>query len=91
METKLLLRLPEVIHMTGLARSTIYKLISEGNFPSSLKLTRRTVAWSAGDIRQWVDSRARTHWTPQPGVPVTPATDARETRVADICRRRSAR
>jgi prophage regulatory protein len=70
--------------MTGLARSTIYKLMSEGNFPSSLKLTRRTVAWSAGDIQQWIESRARTHWTPERGAHVAPTTDARETRVASI-------
>jgi prophage regulatory protein len=46
--------------MTGLSRSTIYKLMSEGNFPSSLKLTQRTVAWSSGDIQQWIESRTPT-------------------------------
>jgi prophage regulatory protein len=77
-ETELLLRLPEVIHMTGLARSTIYKLMGEGGFPSALKLTQRTVAWSVGDIQQWIVSRARSHRTPDRSPRVRPTTVARE-------------
>jgi prophage regulatory protein len=65
METQPLLRLPAVIRATGLYRSTIYKLMSEGNFPSSLKLTQRTVAWSSGDIQHWVESRTPTRPAPQ--------------------------
>jgi len=57
MEPTPLLRLPAVIRLTGLSRSTIYTLISEGSFPSALKLTERSVAWSSGDIKQWIDSR----------------------------------
>lgn len=53
-----LLRLPAVIQMTGLARSTIYKLMAEGQFPGSRKITQRSVAWSSVDIVQWIDSRA---------------------------------
>jgi prophage regulatory protein len=60
MEPTPLLRLPAVIRVTGLSRSTIYKLISEGSFPSALKLTERSVAWSSGDIQQWIDSRTPT-------------------------------
>ena len=52
-----LLRLPAVIEITGLSRSTIYKLMSEGDFPAARKLTRRSVAWIAADIVQWIDSR----------------------------------
>jgi prophage regulatory protein len=53
-----LLRLPAVIQMTGLARSTIYKLMGEGQFPGSRKITQRSVAWSSADIALWIDSRA---------------------------------
>ena len=42
-----LLRLPNVMRLTGLARSTIYKLIAAGEFPAPRKLTRRAVAWPA--------------------------------------------
>lgn len=52
-----LLRLPAVIQITGLSRSTIYKLMLEGDFPPARKLTRRSVAWIAADIVQWIESR----------------------------------
>lgn len=52
-----LLRLPAVIQMTGLARSTIYRLIAEGEFPRSRRISSRLVAWSTADIAQWIDSR----------------------------------
>jgi len=52
-----LLRLPAVLQITGLSRSTIYKLMSEGDFPAARKLTRRSVAWISADVAQWIDSR----------------------------------
>jgi prophage regulatory protein len=55
-----LLRLPGVMQLTGLARSTIYKLVASGEFPAPLKLTRRAVAWPAAEIEQWVATRGRT-------------------------------
>jgi len=57
MEQQLLLRLPAVLRITGLSRSTIYKLMAEGSFPASHKITRRAVAWCSADVNQWVDSR----------------------------------
>jgi prophage regulatory protein len=56
-----LMRLPKVIQMTGLARSTIYKLISDERFPAPLKLTQRAVAWRLLDIEQWIASRGPTN------------------------------
>ena len=58
MNPQTLLRLPAVIQITGLARSTIYKLMAEGQFPGSLRITQRSVAWSSADIAQWIESRA---------------------------------
>ena len=55
-----LLRLPNVMRLTGLARSTIYKLIAAGEFPAPRKLTRRAVAWPASEVEQWVLARVRT-------------------------------
>ncbi|MDC0883373.1 AlpA family transcriptional regulator [Litorivicinus sp.] len=46
-------RLPEVLAMTGLCRSTIYKLISQGEFPAPYKITRRAVAWRQSDLDNW--------------------------------------
>jgi prophage regulatory protein len=57
----MLLRLPMVMRITGLARSTIYKLISQNQFPVPVKLSKRAVAWLPSEIESWVSSRVRTH------------------------------
>lgn len=57
----ILLRLPMVMRITGLARSTIYKLISQNQFPVPIKLSKRAVAWLQSEIESWVSSRVRAH------------------------------
>jgi len=57
----ILLRLPMVMRITGLARSTIYKLISQNQFPVPIKLSTRAVAWLQPEIETWVSSRVRAH------------------------------
>ena len=57
----ILLRLPMVMRITGLARSTIYKLISQNQFPVPIKLSKRAVAWLQSEIDGWVSSRVRAH------------------------------
>jgi prophage regulatory protein len=52
-----ILRLSEVINRTGLGRSSIYKLISEGLFPKSLPLFNRSVGWLESEIDEWILSR----------------------------------
>ena len=49
----LLVRLPTVMRMTGLARSTIYKMIAKQNFPTPVRLGPRTVAWRRTDLDAW--------------------------------------
>lgn len=39
--TPLFLRMPTVMRMTGLGRSTIYRLIAEHKFPSPVRLVNR--------------------------------------------------
>ena len=55
-----MLRLREVIQVTGLARSTIYKLVRDGKFPQPVKLSARAVAWRSDDLRHWIDDRKTT-------------------------------
>lgn len=50
-------RLPAVIEITGLGRSTIYRMMDEGTFPKPIKLGQRAVAWQDDLIRQWIASR----------------------------------
>lgn len=53
----LLLRMTAVIQVTGLARSTIYKLIAEDKFPSPVRLVGRAVAWRRADVEIWSATR----------------------------------
>lgn len=48
------LRLPQVIEMTGLSRSTIYLRMKEGTFPKSYKVGKYSVGWLESDINEWV-------------------------------------
>ena len=45
-----ILRLPSVIRLTGLSRSTIYLRISEGYFPRPISLGARAVGWPEDEI-----------------------------------------
>lgn len=51
------IRLPETKALTGLSTSTIYKLMTEGEFPRQIKLTRKAVAWNEAEILDWLASR----------------------------------
>ena len=48
------LRMPEVVAMTGLSRMTIYRLEERGQFPPRLQLSANTVGWREDDIAQWM-------------------------------------
>ena len=49
-----IMRLKEVIGKTGLARSTIYNLISQGKFPKQVELGARSVGWVDTEIEEWL-------------------------------------
>ncbi len=49
-----LIKLKEVMDCTGLARSTIYKYISEQAFPKPVPLGERAVAWVESEIQDWI-------------------------------------
>lgn len=55
--TPRLLRLPQVIEITGLGRDTIYRYIRDGSFPRQRRISARASAWREDEIRQWVESR----------------------------------
>ena len=60
--TAVFLRMPTVMRMTGLGRSTIYRLIADQKFPCPVRLGPRAVAWRRSDLDQWSEARpAVTH------------------------------
>ena len=52
-----LIRLPEVEHLTGLSRASIYRQAKAGTFPTSRKIGERAAAWSLGEVEAWVAAR----------------------------------
>jgi prophage regulatory protein len=52
-----IVRLPTVLKMTGLGRSTIYRLIADHRFPSQVLLADRAVGWRRSDVAHWSQSR----------------------------------
>jgi prophage regulatory protein len=53
----LLLRIRGVMRITGLGRSTIYRLMTDKQFPSPVRLTQRLVAWRRSDLERWTQAR----------------------------------
>ena len=53
-----LLRRRQVEEITGMSRSSIYKMMQNGEFPRPVKIGPTAVRWRASDIRAWVESRA---------------------------------
>ena len=51
------LRLPQVIQLTGLCRSTIYQLEAEQRFPPRIKISTRAVGWLQGEVQAWLTKR----------------------------------
>lgn len=53
------LRLKDVMEKTGLSKSAIYSKIKEGEFPASVPIGSRTVAWLESDINDWLEWRVQ--------------------------------
>jgi prophage regulatory protein len=51
------IRLPEVIGLTGLSRSSIYAAVSRNTFPSPVRLGVRAVAWREQEVLEWINER----------------------------------
>lgn len=54
-----LIRLPEVLRLTGMCRSALYEQMSRGQFPRSIKIGPRAASWSAREVRSWISDRIR--------------------------------
>ena len=52
-----LLRRQQVEEIAGIKRSSIYRLMDDGEFPRPVKVGPAAVRWRESDIRAWLDSR----------------------------------
>jgi prophage regulatory protein len=59
-EASVFLRMRAVVRLTGLGRSTIYRLVAQDRFPAPVKLASRAVAWRRVDLERWSEVRPNT-------------------------------
>lgn len=52
-----LCRLKTVIELTGLGKTTVYRLMKTGEFPASVKIGANSTAWRVAEVLAWVDER----------------------------------
>jgi len=57
--TERIIRLKTVLDRTGLSRSTIYRKIAEGTFPSQVKISVHGAGWHESAINRWIADPAR--------------------------------
>ena len=55
-----ILRIPEVVEITGLSRTTIWRRVKSSDFPAPVRLgslATRSVGWRESQVKDWLDSR----------------------------------
>ena len=51
-----LLRMPEVLRITGISRTTLWRYVRNPGFPLPVRLGPNAIAWRAPDVDKWFDS-----------------------------------
>lgn len=52
-----ILRLAQVIDVTGLRKTKIYELQSQGDFPMRVRMTAHSVGWIETEVQAWLAKR----------------------------------
>ena len=52
-----LIRLRQVMQMTGLGRSSIYNYMKDQSFPKQVKITSSLSAWVETEINEWIQDK----------------------------------
>lgn len=52
-------RIADVLAMSGMPRSSLYRAINAGSFPRPVQIGPRAVAWREVDIASWQEQRIR--------------------------------
>jgi prophage regulatory protein len=52
-----LIKLKEVLHMTGLSRATVYRFMAAGGFPMKVELGGNSVAWVESEVEDWINEK----------------------------------
>ena len=48
-------RQPQVVHVVGFGKTTLWELVKSGRFPAPIKIPgTNATAWRVDDVRQWI-------------------------------------
>lgn len=50
-----IIRLKTVLDRTGLSRSTVYRKIAEGTFPSQIRISVHGAGWHESAVNRWIE------------------------------------
>ena len=62
------LRQPQVLRLVPVSKSTLWRRVGEGMFPTPVKLSSRVTAWRVEDVRDWIEAQAGQRSRPPNGV-----------------------
>ena len=52
-----LISLPEVLRISGISKSEVWRRVSEGRFPEPVRLGERCTRWERFEVLDWVSAR----------------------------------
>ena len=64
-----IIRLPELLQVTGLSTSTVYRMMAEGTFARSVRLNKNSVGWRSSSVEEWIASRPEVEVNERPATP----------------------
>ena len=54
-----MLRMTDVLKRTGMSRTSLYRKLRVGAFPTPLELSSNAIGWHAHEVDDWIGSRPR--------------------------------
>ena len=54
-----IVRMPELLRLTGISRSSVHRLRARGAFPKPVRLGPRAIGWHRAEVVEWLESRPR--------------------------------
>lgn len=54
-----LIRIREVMMLTGISKPYIYAMAQKGDFPPPVKLSVRSSAWVESEVKDWIANRIK--------------------------------
>lgn len=59
MAIRKVLRTHQVLELTGLKKSTVYRFVKDGEFPQPIQLGPKLLGWFEDEVTAWLEARPR--------------------------------